>query len=166
MSRRAPALAGIVLVVVVVLTGCTPPASAPTAWQDTVRTVASQASTGDYPSALATLDALEAEVVARRDGGEIPTEEADAVLGRIATVRADLSALVPTPTPTPAPTTESTPEQPTVTDDGTTDDDGAVDPGDTGPGGQDPDKDKSKDKGPGKENGGPGSGGGPGKKDG
>lgn len=164
MRRRA--LAGVLLAAAVILAGCTPPATTPTAWQQTVQSVASQASTGDYASALATLDALEAEVVARRDAGEITAQEADGILSRIATVRADLSSLVPAPTPTPTPTVESTPEQPAVTDDDTTDDGGTVDPGDTGPGGQDPDKDRGKEKGPGKENGGPGGGGGPGKKDG
>ncbi len=51
---------------------------------------------------LSSLDALEAEVVARRDAGEITAEEADGILTRIATVRADLSGLVPTPTPDPS----------------------------------------------------------------
>ncbi|MDU0365907.1 hypothetical protein AB0O16_11565 [Microbacterium sp. NPDC089180] len=157
MIRRA-SLAGVVAVAAALaLAGCTPPA-APTAWQQNVQTIAEQASAGDYASALASLDALEAEVTARRDAGEITAEEADAILTRIATVRADLTGLVPTPTPTPEPepaqTTEPAPDdQQDVVDDGTDDTGGGGNGG--GP----------SDKKPGDEKG-PGNGKGPGKKDG
>ncbi|MFF7681436.1 hypothetical protein ACFZA2_01655 [Microbacterium sp. NPDC007973] len=155
MIRRA-SLAGVVAVAVALaLAGCTPPA-APTAWQQNVQTIAEQASAGDYASALASLDALEAEVTARRDAGEITAEEADAILTRIATVRADLTGLVPTPTPTPTPVRTTEPasdDQQDVVDDGT---DG------TGGGGNGGDP---SDKKPGDEKG-PGNGKGPGKKDG
>lgn len=157
MIRRAAPLAGILFAGVLTLAACTPPAATPTAWQQNVQTVADQASSGDYASALASLDALEADVSARRDAGEISAEEADGILSRIATVRADLTSLAPSPSPTP--TTEPSPEQSqdTVTDDGGDDSssdgpaDKAPEPGDNG-----------KDKGPGKDGGGPG--GGPGKK--
>jgi len=151
--RRSVPAAGLVLAAALALAACAPPASSPTAWQQNVQTVAEQASAGDYASALANLGALEADVIARRDAGEITGEEADGILSRIATVRADLSSLAPAPTPTP--TTEPTPEQSpeTVTDDG--DDEPAQPaPDDRGSGGKD-------DKGPGD-----GNGKGPGKKDG
>jgi len=159
--RRILLPAGLLLATAVALTGCTPPAAQPTAWQSTVQTVASQASAGDYTSAFATLDALEAEVVSRRDAGALSAGEADGILSRIAAVRADLSSLTPTPTPTPEPTAEPTPnQQSTVTDDGGADDEEPANPGDQGPGGN------GKGKGPSKDDQGPGSNGGPGKKDG
>ncbi|MDF2045186.1 hypothetical protein [Microbacterium sp. Kw_RZR3] len=163
MRRRVLPVVGVLVAITVALAGCTPPATEPTAWQSTVRTVADQASAGDYASALATLDALEAEVTARRDAGELSAEEAAAILDRIATVRADLTSLAPTPTPepTPEPTTEPTPEeQPSISDDGSSDDQAPANPGDQGPG------DNGKGKGPGKDDQGPGNGRGPGKKDG
>ncbi|KTR96336.1 hypothetical protein NS220_02625 [Microbacterium testaceum] len=160
MRRRFLPCAGLLLAAAIALTGCTPPAAEPTAWQSTVQTVANQASAGDYASALATLDALEAEVVSRRDAGTLSTGEAEAILGRIAAVRADLTSLTPTPTPTSTPTAEPAPdEQPTISDDDGADDEQPADPGQQGPGGND------KGKGPGKDDKGPGSGG-PGKKDG
>lgn len=183
--RRSLSLS-IALAGALALAGCTSPAAEPTAWQGVVQTLASQASGGDYASALATLDQLEAEVAAQRDDGTLPAAEAEAILARIATVRADLTSLAPSPEPT-APVTESTPEptQSTVTDDEQDAEEpepeqpAPADPGDTGPGksGSDtpgsgnsgPDKDdktkeeKSKgDDAPGRS----GSVGGPGKKDG
>ncbi|WJS91890.1 hypothetical protein [Microbacterium testaceum] len=157
MIRRAAPAAGLLLAAAIVLTACTPPAATPTAWQQNVQTVADLASGGDYASALASLDALEADVVARRDAGEISADEADGILSRIATVRADLTSLVPTPTPTP--TTEPAPTQSsdTVVDDGG-DEPAQPAPDDQSPGGKD-------DKGPGNGNGN-GNGKGPGKKDG
>ena len=157
MIRRAAPLAGILFAGVLTLAACTPPAATPTAWQQNVQTVADQASSGDYASALASLDALEADVSARRDAGEISAEEADGILSRIATVRADLTSLAPRPSPTP--TTEPSPEQSqdTVTDDGG-DEPAQPAPDDKGPGGTD-------DKAPGNGNGN-GNGKGPGKKDG
>ncbi|MBD8478594.1 hypothetical protein [Microbacterium sp. CFBP 8794] len=140
MRRRIAPAAGLVLAAVLTLSACTPPAAEPTAWQSTVETVAAQASGGDYVAALATLDALEAEVTARRDAGELAADEAEAILSRIATVRADLTSLTPTPTPTPTPEPVQTSEpvqQPTVPEeDGSSDDgtDDEVDPGDQGPG--------------------------------
>lgn len=157
MIRRAAPLAGILFAGVLALAACTPPAATPTAWQQNVQTVADQASSGDYASALASLDALEADVSARRDAGEISAEEADGILSRIATVRADLTSLAPRPSPTL--TTEPSPEQSqdTVTDDGG-DEPAQPAPDDKGPGGTD-------DKAPGNGNGN-GNGKGPGKKDG
>ncbi|MDF2991054.1 MAG: hypothetical protein K0S37_1568 [Microbacterium sp.] len=164
MSRPITLFSGVLLVAVLALAGCAAPTTAPTAWQSTVETVADQASTGDYASALATLDALDADVVARRDSGELSAAEADAILGRIATVRADLSVLVPTPTPTSEPVTTTEPEPAPTTPDDSTDegDDESVDPGDDAPNGPDDKgpggsgKDKggqgpSDDKGPGKK---------------
>lgn len=163
MRRRALPAVVVTVAAAFVLAGCTPPAATPTAWQQSVQTVAEQASTGDYSTALTSLDALEAEVTARRDAGEITADEADAILTRIATVRADLTSLVPapasTPTPEPSQTTDSgtDDQQDTVTDDGGDDSsndgpaDKAPEPGNNGNG-----------KGPGKDGGGPG--GGPGKK--
>lgn len=167
------------------LAGCTPPAAEPTAWQSVVQTLASQASGGDYASALATLDQLEAEVTAQRDTGTLATDAAEAILSRIATVRADLTSLAPSPEPT-APVSESTPEpsQSTVTDDEQDAEESEpepapADPGDTGPGNSGPDAPGSGNPGPekddkgkddkGKSEGAPGrsgSAGGPGKKDG
>lgn len=165
MIRRVAPAAGFVLIAALSLTSCAPPAAAPTAWQQSVQTVADQASTGDYSSALASLDALEADVIARRDAGEISSTEADGILSRIASVRADLTSLVPTPSPTPStqaspePSTQSSPEpsQEAVTDDGGTAPSPQA-PDDKGPGGKD---DKAPGNGNGNEN-----GKGPGKKDG
>lgn len=159
MNRRAAPAAALILAAGFALAACAPPAATPTAWQSTVQTVAQQASTGDYASALATLDALEAEVTARRDAGEISGEEADGILSRIATVRADLTSLVPAPatTPTPALTevpvesSEPAPEeqgddgQDTVTDDGT--ENPGQDAPDTGSTGDDPTEEGPVDKG-------------------
>ena len=156
MIRRIAPTAGFLLAATLALAACTPPAATPTAWQQSVQTVADQASGGDYTSALASLATLEADVVARRDAGEVTADEAAGILSRIATVRADLTSLVPTPTPTP--TTEPTPEpsQETVTDDDGGDEPAQPAPDDKGSGGKD-------DKGPGNGN---GNGKGPGKKDG
>lgn len=157
MIRRIAPTAGLLLAAALALAACTPPAATPTAWQQSVQTVADQASGGDYTSALASLATLEADVTARRDAGEITADEAAGILSRIATVRADLTSLVPAPTPTP--TTEPTPEQSqeTVTDDGG-DEPAQPAPEDKDSGGKD-------DKGPGNGNGN-GNGKGPGKKDG
>jgi len=107
--RPAVGSATLVAALALALTGCTPPPAAPTAWQTTVETVASQASSGDYATALSTLDALAADVTARRDAGGVSSDEAERLLASIATVRADLTALAPTPTPTPTPTVEASP---------------------------------------------------------
>ncbi|PVE65193.1 hypothetical protein [Microbacterium testaceum] len=161
--RRTTVMTGVLVAATLALAACTPPA-APSAWQQSVQTLASQASAGDYASALAGLDALEAEVIARRDAGEITTDEADGILSRIATVRADLSSLAPTPTPTPSEqqTTEPAQDdsQDSVSDDGDdqqSDPPAEQQPSNEGPGGKGGDKG---DKGPG------GKDSGPGKKDG
>lgn len=163
MTRRPAFGAALALAAALALTGCAPPA-APTAWQQDVQTIAEQASTGDYASALVSLDALETEVASRRDAGEITPEEADGILTRIATVRADLTGLVPTPTPTPEPTqtTEPAPDQQQdVVDDGADDADGNENAGNGngGNGGGPSDKKPGEDKAP-------GNGKGSGKKDG
>lgn len=177
MSLRRTATTALALAAVLALTGCTPPAAEPTAWQGVVQTLASQASGGDYASASATLDQLDADVTAQRDAGSLSAAEAEAILARIAVVRADLSSLLPAPEPTaestPEPTTESTtpvvedtpdPTQSTVGDDDASDDE-PTPPGDSAtpdePGGKGPGN-----TGPGR--GGPGQDrpGGPGKKDG
>ena len=142
------------------LAGCTPQAAAPTAWQGVVQTLASQASDGDYASATATLDQLEADVTAQRDAGAITSAEAEAILSRIATVRADLASLAPSPEPVPEVT--PAPTQSTVGDDGAVPDEpqNPVEPDGKGSGNS------------GKGNGGKGKSdsattpGGPGKKDG
>lgn len=156
--RRAVVGTTLAVAMSVALAACAPPAAEPTAWQQSVQTVARQASAGDYTSALSTLDALESEVVARRDAGGISAEEADAILARIATVRTDLSGSTPTPTPTPEPTQTTQPapdDQQDVVDDGGGDsNEGGGGPG-QGPADGKPGNDK-----------GPGNGKGPGKKDG
>lgn len=165
MKRRIVPAAGLVVAAVLTLSACTPPTAEPTAWQSRVETVAAQAFGGDYAAALATLDALEVEVTARRDAAELAADEAEAILSRIATVRADLTSLTPTPAPEPVQTSEPVQQQPTVPEE---DDD--VDPGDQGSG------DGPSDQAPGGNgngngngnngNGKDGGGGGPGKKDG
>lgn len=170
MIRRPAFGAALALAAALALTACVPPA-APTAWQQNVQTIAEQASAGDYASALAGLDALEAEVASRRDAGEITTEEADGILTRIATVRADLTGLVPTPTPAPEParTTEPAPDdQQDVVDDGADDTDGNENVGNGNGGngnGGNGDGGGPSDEKPGDEKG-PGNGKGPGKKGG
>ncbi|SDO55566.1 hypothetical protein SAMN04487848_1458 [Microbacterium sp. ru370.1] len=159
MIRRPAFAAALTLAAALALTGCAPPA-APTAWQQNVQTIAEQASTGDYASALASLDALEAQVASRRDAGEITPEEADGILTRIATVRADLTGLVPTPTPEPAQTTEPAPDdQQDVVDDTGGNENAGNGNGGNGGGGGPSDKKPGEDKGP-------GNGKGSGKKDG
>ncbi|WP_295788717.1 hypothetical protein [uncultured Microbacterium sp.] len=157
MIRRTIAMTGVLIAATFALAACTPPA-APSAWQQSVQTLASQAAAGDYASALANLDALEAEVVARRDAGEITADEADGILSRIATVRADLASLAPTPTPTPTPTEEqqTEPAQDSVSDSGgdqQSEPPAEQQPSDQGPGGKGGDKG---DKGPGAKDSGPG----------
>ncbi|MBB3156628.1 outer membrane biosynthesis protein TonB [Microbacterium proteolyticum] len=115
MIRRVAPAAALLLAATVALAACTPPAAAPTAWQQSVQTVAEQASSGDYASALASLDALEADVIARRDAGEITAAEADGILARIATVRTDLTSLTPAPSsPPPEETLEPEPSETTA----------------------------------------------------
>ncbi|MDQ1122846.1 hypothetical protein [Microbacterium trichothecenolyticum] len=109
MIRRTAPLAGLLVAGALMLASCATPS--PTVWQSTVEAVASQAAAGDYASALASLDGLEAQVVTARDAGETPADEAEAVLSRIATVRADLTALVPSPTPSPQPVQNAEPTQ-------------------------------------------------------
>ncbi|MCM3500609.1 hypothetical protein M3667_01790 [Microbacterium sp. P26] len=177
MRRRALPAVVATVAAALVLAGCTPPAATPTAWQQSVQTVAEQASTGDYATALTSLDALEAEVTARRDAGEITADEADAILTRIVTVRADLTSLVPAPSSTPTATPEpsqttgpsQSPEPSQTTESGTDDqqdtvtDDGGDDSSNDGPADKAPDPgNNGNGKGPGKDGGGPG--GGPGKK--
>ena len=58
MIRRAAPAAALVLAAAVALAACTPPAAEPTAWQQSVRTIAEQASAGDYASGLASVDAF------------------------------------------------------------------------------------------------------------
>lgn len=173
MRIRRPVATALALATTIVLAGCTPPAAEPTAWQGVVQTIASQASGGDYASASATLDQLEAEVTAQRDAGTLSASEAEAILARIAVVRADLSSLLPAPEPsaesTPEPTEESSPEStPEPTQSTVGDDDEATDDEPSPPGDESGTPDEKDDKGPGKS--GPGKGdpgtGGPGKKDG
>lgn len=170
MRRRWIGAPAVALAAVLALAGCTPPAPEATAWQGTVQTLASQASGGDYASASATLDQLEADVIAQRDAGTISADKATAILSRIATVRADLASLAPSPSPSPEPTAEQSPE-PTVADTPEPTQDTVVD---EGPSQQEqPSEDKDKGPGnPGKGGGGKGGKGestgpgGPGKKDG
>lgn len=160
MIRRTALVGALAVALSLSLAACTPPAATPTAWQQSVQTIAEQASAGDYASALSSLDALEAEVVARRDAGEITAEEADGILTRIATVRADLSGLVPTPTPEPVQTTDPVQTtEPAPDDQQNVVDDGGDDTGGNGNGGGPSDKKPDDEKGP-------GNGKGPGKKDG
>jgi outer membrane biosynthesis protein TonB len=108
--RRAAPAAALLLAAGIALAACTPPDAAPSAWQQSVQTVAELASAGDYASALASLDALEADVIAQRDAGEITAAEADGILARIAAVRADLTTLAPAPSSSPAPEETGEPE--------------------------------------------------------
>ncbi|WP_148286490.1 hypothetical protein [Microbacterium sp. B19] len=160
MRRRWIGVPVVALAVVVALAGCTQPAPETTAWQGTVQTLASQASGGDYASASATLDQLEADVIAQRDAGTISPDEATAILSRIATVRADLVSLAPSPSPEPTVADTPEPTQDTVVDDGPSQQEQPPQNDDKGPGN------------PGKGGGGKGGKGestgpgGPGKKDG
>ncbi len=162
MIRRTGAVTALLLAATLALAACTPPAATPNGWQQNVQTIAEQAAAGDYASALAGLDTLEADVTARRDAGELTAEEADGILTRVATVRADLTALVPTPTPTP--TTDPEPQDESTVPTDTSGGDDQSGPSQPAPGA--PDDRGGKDKGGGKDGTGPGSGQGPGKKDG
>ena len=103
MRRLRLTAAAVTVAAALALAGCAPPAE-PTAWQASVETVADQAAGGDYAGALTSLDALEVEVTARRDAGELASEDAERILASLATVRADLTALLETPEPSPTPT--------------------------------------------------------------
>lgn len=180
MRRRLLAPPALALATAIALAGCTPPPAEPTAWQGVVQTLASQASGGDYASASATLDQLEADVIAQRDAGAIPATEAEAILSRIAAVRADLASLAPAPEPTPEPAPEpsqesavdvgSEPTESTVSDDDADEDESPATPDDqpeeqSRPGNEDQGKPGKGDEGRGKSDESPGRGG-PGKKDG
>lgn len=173
MNRRWLPAASLAYAAALALTGCAQTVAEPTPWQGVVQTLASQASGGDYASASSTLDQLEADVLAQRDAGTVSAAEAEAILARIAIVRADLADLVPAPEPTaeqtPQPVATDTPEptQSTVEDEGESVEDPPTqtEPTDKGPG----NSGKGED---GKGSGGkdkvddPPTPGGPGKKDG
>lgn len=173
MSRHRITATSLAFAAALALTGCAPTAAEPTPWQGVVQTLASQASGGDYASASTTLDQLEADVLAQRDAGTVSPAEAEAILARIAVVRADLSGLVPDPEPTaeqsPEPVTPDTPEptpsavddQPETVEDPPT----QTEPADEGPGNSDKGEDGKGNSGKGKGDGSQPPGG-PGKKDG
>jgi hypothetical protein len=105
-SRVRRASVALILAAGLFLSGCGAPAPA-TQWRDLVGRAAQQASEGDYVGASSTLTALEQEVAAARDAGELEATRAEEILAAAATVRGDLSALsAPTPTPVPTPTEE------------------------------------------------------------
>lgn len=161
MSRRWITATSFAFAAALALTGCASTAAEPTPWQGAVQTLASQASGGDYASASTTLDQLEADVLAQRDAGTVSAAEAEAILARIAVVRADLSGLVLDPEPTAEqssePVTQDTaePTQSTVDDQPETVEDPPTqtEPADEGPGNSDKGEDGKGNSGKGKGDG-------------
>lgn len=105
--RRAPRLAAAAVIVALALSGCTPAPETP--WRDLVQQAATQASTGDYATAQATLLTVESDVTSARDEGRIDAARADAILAAAAAVREQLTTLA-----SPAPTSEPQTVTPTA----------------------------------------------------
>jgi hypothetical protein len=129
------------------LTGCQPAPAPMTQSQTLVVDTADQVAAGDTTGALASLDALEAEVAAQLASGEIDQAAADRIRAAVAVVRADLAALTTPATETPESTESTTPEdsgvqpvepvepvEPTVTESDDAEDDGGDDAEEPSPG--------------------------------
>jgi hypothetical protein len=77
--------------------------------QAVVEQIAGSASGGDYPTAVTKLDSLQVRLDQASAAGQVGSRRGAQIQAAIDQVRADLSALVQTPTPTPASPTAVTP---------------------------------------------------------
>lgn len=125
MSARRSTFARAAIAVVVLsaaLSGCagTPDDLAPATadrLQDGVRSVTAAASAGDFASAQAALDSLQADLLDAASAGDVTGSRSAEIQSAINLVGADLDAASeaaieaakPTPTPTPTPTEDSRP---------------------------------------------------------
>jgi len=132
-KNRAQALFAAPLLVIALLSGCASSdagleADTGRELQQGVVMVADAAAAGDTVGAIAALDALEARLAEAEAAGSVSASRLTDIRAAIATVRADLSAVVETPAPTPTPTPSSVePAEPAAPVD-----DGADEPGDDG----------------------------------
>lgn len=164
--------APLALAAIIGLSGCTPTAqpdveSALSAeLTSAVSSVADTASGGDYSGALGRLDQLSASVEAAGTDGRISAERLAALTSALATVRADLEALLAAATqaqqeqstPEPAPTSEPAIETPATQEPVQQDEQPQPEeqkpagPGENNGNGNGKDKDKKDDEGTGKKN--------------
>lgn len=110
-ERVAAVTCGVVLVAVV-LSGCAPTvpgidSAAATQLQTSVSTVTQAAATGNPASAIAALDALEAQLRQSTASGAINADRSARIQASIDLVRGDLTAALPTPSPSPSPTVQA-----------------------------------------------------------
>lgn len=142
------ALAAASVAVVVGLAGCAagtepdPTVAQAASYRAQVVAIAETSARGEYPEALAALDAFEAELDAAVADGEVDGDREQRIRDAVALVRADLEAAIaetaePEPEPDPEPEPEPEPAPPPA-------DDGADD--DSGPGNSDEGKGKGKGK--------------------
>lgn len=102
-SRTPLAGAALALGLALLVVGCAP--ANESGFRDSVEHAAQQVAAGDVAGALATIDALEADVSASSMGGTLPAGETDRIQAAIDAVRADLVAMVP-PSPMPGPSSQ------------------------------------------------------------
>jgi len=134
-KNRAQALFAAPLLVIALLSGCASSdagleADTGRELQQGVVLVADAAAAGDTVGAIAALDALEARLAEAEAAGSVSASRLTDIRAAIATVRADLSAVVETPAPTPTPT--PTPSSVEPVEPAAPVDDGADEPGDDG----------------------------------
>lgn len=145
MSRNVrAALAAASVAVVIGLAGCAggtepdPTAAQAASYRAQVVAIAETSARGEYPEALAALDAFEAELDAAVADGEVDGDREQRIREAIALVRADLeAAIAETAEPEPEPQPEPEPTAPPA-DEGTD--------GGSGPGNSDEGKSKGKGK--------------------
>ncbi|TFV82280.1 hypothetical protein E4V99_15330 [Microbacterium sp. dk485] len=158
MTRRAPALVGLLLAAAVALSGCGSPPSPGEDLRTIVVAAAESAAAGDLSGATTSIDELESRVRAAREAGALTADDAASVLASIALVRADLAALA-TPAPEPEQPATVVPDEQTPVETPAGDTDPAQDEDDpTDNGNKNEDKGKGKDKGKEKEKGEDGKG--------
>jgi hypothetical protein len=162
---RTAVLAGILTFT---MAGCSPSdLSAATAddLQVSVVSIADAAAAGDTATALAAVDGLQQQLTAALDAGTVRAERGARIQAALDQVRADLQALVPTPTPEPSEEAPTAPVDPTVSDPAVTespvvpetDDSPAEDTEETGTGNDNNGNGKSDNSGKGKADNGKGN---------
>ncbi len=133
-GRRMPlAAATVPLGMALLVVGCA--SVHQSGFRDRVEQAAQQVAAGDVAGALATIDALDADVAVSATGGNLPPAEADRIAAAIAAMRTDLVALVAPPATPTAPPPASDPDTAAETSAAQTDD---------GNGGRSPGKGKAK----------------------
>ena len=112
-TTRVATVACTVALVTAALSGCAPivpgiDSAAASRMQASVSAVTQAAAAGDPAGAIAALDALEAQLKQDTASGAISADRSARIQASIDLVRADLTAALPTPSPTP---TEKAPGQ-------------------------------------------------------